>query len=417
MTTHSTFTETRALLQHLTSQIPPNLRETEKQRFIHHRLLTSLSPEEHLLLKSYFDFFLREMRQLGASDIELGGWGSGNYIWLRKAGKKFPVKEFGEFTLNEFNILILSILMESQREFLLNRLSFDFSYTIIEPDETLLRYRACIYFELGDLAMNARAIETVIPSYETYGFHSNVTKMLSLRYSKEGLVLITGITGSGKSTTLEAIIDLNNRSIQAHIVVIARPIEYVHKSQKCIIRHREVGMDTHSFKHGTIEALRQDPDIIIIGEMRDPETIMTALEAADSGHKVFSTLHTYSATESIARILGEVPPAEQNRVRHRLAEILRCVISQRLVPNMNNELILAKEVMIVTPPIKAAIHNNNIEEIYQMISEGGEYGMHTLEQDLKRLYLSKQITLKTAINYSNNKRRMEQLLKLVGGNR
>ena len=413
MVTQDSIIEARTLLQQLASQIPPNVRETEKQFFIHNQILAKLSPEEQLLLKGYFEFFLKEMRKMGASDIEFGGWGSGNHIWLRKMGEKFPVKEFGTFSLHEFDILIQSILLGYQREFLFKRLSFDFSYTIVEPEETFLRYRACVYFEMGDLAMNVRAIETVIPPYESYGFHPNVTRMLSLRYSKEGLVLITGITGSGKSTTLEAIIDLNNRSINAHIVVIARPIEYIHKSKKCIIRHREVGMDTHSFKDGTIEALRQDPDIIIIGEMRDPDTIMTALEAADSGHKVFSTLHTYSATESIARILGEVSPAEQDRVRHRLAEILRCVISQRLVPGVQKELILAKEIMLMTPPIKAAIHNANIEEIYQMISEGGKYGMQTLEQDLRQLYLARKITLETAMNFANNKRRMEQLLKIA----
>ncbi|RKY64725.1 MAG: twitching motility protein PilT, partial [Candidatus Latescibacterota bacterium] len=178
-------------------------------------------------------------------------------------------------------------------------------------------------------------------------------------------------------------------------------------------RHREVGRDVKSFRDGTIEALRQDPDIIVIGEMRDPETIMTALEVTDSGHKVFSTLHTASAVESIDRIIAEVPPMEQDRVRNRLADVLLCVISQKLVPSLDGKRVLAKEVMLSTPSIKAAIKNNNTSEIYQMIAESNELGMITMEQDLRRLYLEGKISRETAMNYANNKRRMAELLSTV----
>jgi len=174
-----------------------------------------------------------------------------------------------------------------------------------------------------------------------------------------------------------------------------------------------VGRDTTSFKQGTIEALRQDPDIIIIGEMRDPDTIMAALEVADSGHKVFSTLHTSSATESIDRIIAEVPTIEQDRVRSRLADVLRVVLSQKLVPSVSGEQVLAKEVMVMTPSMRAAIKNNNTNEIYQMISEGQEWGMMTLEQDLARLFFERKINADTAVNFANNKRRVQQILKLV----
>jgi twitching motility protein PilT len=258
-----------------------------------------------------------------------------------------------------------------------------------------------------------RAIDSKIRPYEGYQFHPNVTKMLSLEHSKDGLNLVTGITGSGKSTTLDAIVDLNNRQINAHVIIIASPVEYIHNSKKCIIRHREVGLDTTSFKNGTIEALRQDPDIIIIGEMRDPDTIMAALEVADSGHKVFSTLHTSSATESLDRIIGEVNPSEQERVRVRLADLLRCVVSQKLVPGLDGRLLLAKEVLIMTPSTKAAIRNKNLSEIYQMISEAEKLGMITMEQDLRRLYRERKISLETALNYANNKRRMQQILKMA----
>jgi twitching motility protein PilT len=201
--------------------------------------------------------------------------------------------------------------------------------------------------------------------------------------------------------------------VDGHVVIIASPIEYVHKSDRCIIRHREVGRDVLSFKEGAIQSLRQDPDIIIIGEMRDPDTIMTALEITDSGHKVFSTLHTASAVETIDRIIGEVPPIEQERVRNRLADTLTCVISQKLIPSLDGKLTLSKEVLVMIPSTRAAIKNNNTGEIYQMMAESGDLGMMTLEQDLKRLYMQKKISLENAFVAANNKRRFQQLMNLT----
>ena len=167
----------------------------------------------------------------------------------------------------------------------------------------------------------------------------------------------------------------------------------MHKSNVSMIKHREVGRDVLSFKEGVIQALRQDPDIIVIGEMRDPDTIIAALEVTDTGHKVFSTLHTSSAVESIDRIVAEIHPTEQERVRNRLADVLISVVSQKLVPSIDGKRVLAKEVLIVTPSVKAAIKNNNTSEIYMMINQGSQSGMITMEQDLKRLYLKKKITL------------------------
>ena len=177
-----------------------------------------------------------------------------------------------------------------------------------------------------------------------------------------------------------------------------------------MVRHREVGRDVTTFKNGAVQALRQDPDIIVIGELRDPETIMTTLEITDSGHKTFGTLHTSSAMESIERILGEVPTDEQNRVRSRLADVLTGVISQKLIPSLDGKRVLAKEVLLVTPSVRAAIRNDNVNEIYQMLSEGSEKGMITMEQDLKRLYDEGKISKEEAINNANNKKRLYQLL-------
>jgi twitching motility protein PilT len=237
--------------------------------------------------------------------------------------------------------------------------------------------------------------------------------MMSHTYIKHGLSLVTGITGSGKSATLDSIIDAHNKIDPAHIVIIASPIEYVHKSNVSIIKHREVGRDVATFKDGVTQALRQDPDIIVIGEMRDPETILAALEVTDTGHKVFSTLHTSSAVESIDRIIAEIHPNEQERVRNRLADVLISVVSQKLVPSLDGKRVMAKEVLLVNANVKAAIKNNNTSEIYLMINQGSQQGMITMEQDLKRLYLSKKISFDTAITYANNKTRIQQNLTAV----
>lgn len=403
----------KKLLQDLKNKVPASLFSLDKEQFIGHELIEKTSDSDKVVLRNLINSFLGEMRKRGASDIDFGGMGSRNMVWFRIHGEKIPVAELGTYEINEFDILIQSILLHSQREELYENRNVDFSYTFRHENSQIYRNRANVAFDLNALSLNMRAIETRTRKFDSYGFHQHVAKNLHLQYTKEGLILVTGITGSGKSTTLDAIVDLNNATMNAHIIIIASPIEFVHTPKKCIIRHREVGRDTTSFKQGTIEALRQDPDIIIIGEMRDPDTIMSALEVADSGHKVFSTLHTSSAVESIDRIIAEVPNIEQDRVRSRLADVLRVVMSQKLVPTITGERVLAKELMVMTPSIRAAIKNNNTNEIYQMISEGSQWGMTTIEQDLTRLYFERKISVDTAVNYANNKRRIQQLLKLV----
>jgi len=203
---------------------------------------------------------------------------------------------------------------------------------------------------------------------------------------------------------------MNNHGNSGHIVIIGNPIEYVHESDKCIIRHREIGDDVLSFNEGTYQALRQDPDIIVVGEMRDSGTIVTVLEVTDSGHKVFTTLHTSTAVDSIHRIIAEFPPNEQNRVRMRLADTLKVIISQKLVPGKDGKLIMCKEILSVDASIQSAIRNKNIGEIYQMITEGKRSGMITMEQDLLHNFRIGKITQETALNFANNKKRMTHLL-------
>jgi twitching motility protein PilT len=375
-------------------------------------MLENMPDDQRFDLKELFNSFLRKMRDNQASDIDFGGFGSQGKVWYRIFGDKRPDDTLGTFTQDEASFLIQNILSERQRQYFYDKRNIDFSYTLVEEGRTF-RFRADAYFDLEEVALNMRAINDVIRPIGELTFHPKVLDIFSLAHTKDGLILITGITGSGKSTTLDSIIDMNNHTVNGHIVIIGSPIEYVHKSDKCIIRHREVGRDTLSFKDGAVEALRQDPNIVMIAEMRDADTILTALEITDSGHKVFSTLHTGSAVESIDRIVAEVPEVEQERVWQRLADVLRCVVSQKLVPSLDGKRVLAKEVLVASPSVRAAIKNKNTSEIYQMIAEGSDLGMITMEQDLKRLYMQRKISRDNAINYANNKRRMEQLLQMI----
>jgi twitching motility protein PilT len=404
--------EARRLLKELASQLPQTVTGLERQMMIGD-VLARMDDGDKQKLKALLNYFLLRMLSNNASDIDMGGYGSQGSVWFRIFGSKKPDKCLGQYAPDEMNYLIQSVMGERQRAFLYENRNLDFSYMLYLENGEFRRFRADGYFDLDQLALNMRAINNSIRPYKNLELHANVTRMLSLAGTKEGLCLVTGITGSGKSSTLDAIIDANNHAVDAHIVIIASPIEYVHRSDRCIIRHREVGRDVLGFKDGAVQALRQDPDIIMIGELRDPETILTALEITDSGHKVFSTLHTASSVESIDRIIGETPPNEQERVRNRLADTLRCVMSQKLIPSLDGKRVLAKEVMLGIPSVRAAIKNNNTGEIYQMISEGTEGGMITMEQDLKRLYLQKKISLENALNYANNKRRIQQLLQVT----
>jgi len=404
--------EAKTLLKNLASQLPSTVVGLERQMMIGDNL-ARMDEGDKEKLRSLLNHFLQKMFTINASDIDMGGYGAQGGVWYRVYGTKKPDKSLGTFAPDEMNFLIQSVIGERQRAFLYENRNLDFSHMLFNEAGDFRRFRADAYFDLDQLALNMRAINNTVRPYKMLELHQNVTRVLSLAGTKEGLCLVTGITGSGKSSTLDAIIDANNHSVDAHIVIIASPIEYVHRSDRCIIRHREVGRDVLSFKEGAIQALRQDPDIIMIGELRDPETILTALEITDSGHKVYSTLHTASAVESIDRIIGETPPAEQERVRNRLGDTLRCVMSQKLIPSLDGKRVLAKEIMLGLPSVRAAIKNNNTGEIYQMISEGLEGGMCTMEQDLKRLYMQKKISLENAINYANNKRRIQQLLQVA----
>lgn len=403
----------KEILSKFASRIPATYLGPERVRYLVEHL-NEISVNDKLILIKLMNRILSTMIERSASDIELGGYGTADHVWFRIYGKKSRVKDLPQLNTDEASLLILALLNEQQCQLLLEKRNLDFSYTFMyDVENKNVRFRADAYFDLDSLALNMRSISATTRPLASLDFHPNAVKAMSHNYIKFGLSLITGITGSGKSTTLDSIIDYHNKFDPAHIVIVAAPIEYVHTSIVSIIRHREVGRDVRSFKEGVIQALRQDPDIIVIGEMRDPETIMAALEVTDTGHKVFSTLHTSSAVESLDRIIAEVNPSEQERVRNRLADVLISITSQKLVPSMDGKRVLAKEVLLVTPSVKAAIKNDNTGEIYMMINQGTQQGMITMEQDLLRLFKARKISKESALNYSNNKTRMLQLLKAV----
>lgn len=402
--------EEKRILEGFCRNIPEALFGPDRVHYILENV-DKIKENEKILLRKFYNKLLVNMLEKDASDIELGGHGNVGYVWMRIYGNKERVKEIPQFTHDESALVIANLLNVNQREQLARKRNLDFSYTFLyERRNTNVRFRSDTYFDLDTLTLNMRAINQTIRPLSSLDFHPNIVRALSHGYIKFGLSLITGITGSGKSTTLDSIVDHHNKVDPCHIIIIAAPIEYVHTSNVSLIKHREVGRDVLSFKDGIVQALRQDPDIVVVGEMRDPDTIMAALEITDTGHKVFSTLHTSSAVESIDRIIAECDPAEQERVRNRLADVLISVVSQKLVPSLDGKRVLAKEVLLVTPSVKAAIKNNNTSEIYMMINQGGAQGMITMEQDLKRLYLAKKISLETAITYANNKTRIQQIL-------
>ena len=390
--------------------MPDSCRGQRRLRYLA-KQTDQLSPEKSNSLRALAEHFIRRTLELDASDMDLGGRACDGNIWYRVEGEKRREEEFGAYDPLETDILVFNLLNDKQTRQLLDEGATDFSYRLeVEENDRPRRFRATAYSDYDHAALNMRAISEEIFPLDTLGFHPKIQKGMMFRHVRDGLTLITGVTGSGKSTTLDAIIDANNEDYPGHIVVIADPIEYMHEPKESIVRHREVGKDVVTFKDGITQALRQDPDIVVIGEMRDPETIQAALEVTDSGHKVFSTLHTSSAMETIDRIVAEVPTDEQERVRHRLADVLRCVVSQKLLPKIGGGRQLAKEVLWVDASARAAIKNDNVGEVYQMMWQGGKQGQTTLEQDLYKLVRKRKIEPETAMDYANNKKRLRRLM-------
>lgn len=281
--------------------------------------------------------------------------------------------------------LIFSILDEDQKQILLKDKEFDFSFAFGD----LGRFRVNAFHERGNLAAALRLITNEILTIEQLGLPPIVNKFADY---PRGLVLVTGPTGSGKSTTLAAMIHKINEERSAHIITIEDPIEYTHKSMKSVIVQREVHYDTYSFSAALRSALREDPDVVLVGEMRDLETIASAITIAETGHLVFATLHTNSAAQSIDRMVDVFPPHQQPQIRSQLSNILAAIVSQRLVPTIGGGRVAAAEIMVATPAVRNIIREGKTHQLDAVIQTGAEFGMQSMDKTLVNLVHAGTIT-------------------------
>lgn len=338
---------------------------------------------------------LKVAMKANASDIHIK---AGLPPVFRIYGRLVPLKDGARLTPEDVNKIAMSIMNPGQREKFKQNNELDLSYGV----PGLGRFRVNVFQQRGTTGIVFRVIPFAIQNFEQL----NLPKVMEkLAMEERGLILCTGTTGSGKSTTLAAMVDYINSNKTAHIITIEDPIEYLFRDKRSIVNQREVGVDTPSFASGLRAALRQDPDVILVGEMRDFETIETALTAAETGHLVLSTLHTLDATESINRIVSVFPPYQQKAVRLQLASVLKAVISQRLVPRADGKgRVPAVEIMIATARIKELIiEKERTREIPDAIAKGyTTYGMQTFDQSLLSLLRKNLITYEEALRQASN---------------
>jgi twitching motility protein PilT len=335
--------------------------------------------------------YLRRMVEAGGSDLHVK---ANSVVRARINGDIVPLS--GEILSKEDALLFAKELLRTRFPELVEKKELDLVY----PFDENTRFRINIFFQMEGISAVFRLIPVKILSVDELKLPEVVHTFAEM---ERGLVLVTGVTGSGKSTTLAALIDEINWKRRKHIITIEDPIEFVHKDRKCIINQRSVGQDTISFGHALRAALREDPDIILVGEMRDMETIEIALHAADTGHLVFSTLHTLDAKETVNRIISVFPPTEQNRVRMTLASVLKGVISQRLIPTVEGKRVAALEILVRTARIEQLIAENRDVEIPDTIAEGKElYKSQTFDQGILDLYLAGRISREDAFAYATS---------------
>ncbi|MGB9814082.1 MAG: type IV pilus twitching motility protein PilT [Thermovenabulum sp.] len=312
---------------------------------------------------------------------------------LRVNGELVALSGEEIFTVSELEEIVLNVLKTEQIQKFRENGEIDFAYSI----HGLGRFRVNLFMQRGTPAFAIRIIPDRIPSFEELQIPPILKKFALL---EKGLIIVTGPTGSGKSTTLAAIIDFINSQKNCHIVTIEDPIEYLHRHNKSIIHQREVGEDTKSFDRALISALREDPDVIMIGEMRDLNTMASAITAAETGHLVMSTLHTSSAIGAIERIVDIFPPHQQNQIRVQLSDILACVIAQRLLPRADGKgRIAAFEILVATPAVKNLIREGKTHQLLSAMQTGAKFGMQTMEQSLQKLLEGGLISKEVFENY------------------
>ncbi|MGZ8547383.1 MAG: type IV pilus twitching motility protein PilT [Sulfuricurvum sp.] len=350
--------------------------------------------------------YLRRMVDAGGSDLHVKANG---VVRARVNGEIIPLS--GEILSKDDALIFAKELLRTRFSELVEKKELDLVY----PFDENTRFRINIFFQMEGVSAVFRLIPVKILTIDELDLPNVIHTFTQI---ERGLVLVTGVTGRGKSTTLAALINEINLTKRKHIITIEDPIEFVHKDRKCIINQRSVGQDTHSFGSALRAALREDPDIILVGEMRDMETIEIALHAADTGHLVFSTLHTLDAKETVNRIVSVFPSTEQNRVRMTLAAVLKGVISQRLIPTVDGKRTAALEILVRTARIEQLIAENRDYEIPDTIAEGKElYGSQTFDQGILDLYLTGRISRNDALAYATSssdlKLKMEGLAGVV----
>jgi twitching motility protein PilT len=328
---------------------------------------------------------------------------------IRIDGKMIPL-QLPPMTASETKQLIYSVLTDAQKGRFEEKLELDFSFGV----KGLARFRANIFFQRGAVAGAFRTIPWEIRSFRDLGLPEVVTTLCE---KPRGLVLVTGPTGSGKSTTLAAMLDKVNAERHEHIVTIEDPIEYLHSHKKCVVNQRELHADTHSFPNALRSALRQDPDVVLIGEMRDLETIESALRIAETGHLTFATLHTNSASQTINRIIDVFPPHQQSQVRAQLSLVLEGILCQSLLPRANGHgRVLAMEILVPNAAIRNLIREDKVHQIYSAMQVGqGKFGMQTFNQSLASLYFRKLITQQVALSLSSNPDELQDMMNRGAG--
>jgi twitching motility protein PilT len=348
-------------------------------------VVPSRSTTEQVLLSHDISLVdvLTVMLDRAASDLHLT---ANAHPTIRLSGSLVALDEFPVLTAPVIQRVMFSILTQAQREKFEEDLELDFAYSL--PGRA--RFRVNLYRQRDAVGAAFRVIPFEIRSLETLGLQSSIGNFAAL---PRGFVLVTGPTGSGKSTTLAALVDLANRTRSDHIMTVEDPIEFLHKHKSCIVNQREVGEDTWSFSNALKHVLRQDPDIILVGEMRDLETIQVALTAAETGHLVFATLHTQDAAQTIDRIIDVFPPHQQQQVRQQLAMSLQGVVCQTLCKRSDTQgRVVASEVLVVTPAVRNLIREGKTHQIYSVMQAGAAHGMHTLDQSLAELVKNRMIS-------------------------
>ncbi len=344
---------------------------------------------------------LSVVKERGASDLHLK---VGNHPILRVNGKLHHLLDLPALTADGAQALIESMMTPEQIQVFRERLEMDFAYSV----PGISRFRVNVFQQRGSWGAAVRAIPMGVPTMEELGLPDVARRFAGL---PRGLVLVTGPTGSGKSTTLAAMINYVNQNRAVHIMTVEDPIEYLHKDVKSVINQREVGMDTLSFANALRHVLRQDPNVILIGEMRDLETISTAITAAETGHLVFATLHTQSAAQTVDRIIDVFPPHQQSQIRTQLSVALEGVVCQALVPLASGQgRVAAIEVMVANGAIRNLIREGKTFQIPSALMSGSKEGMQSLNQALRTLVEQKKITYEDAVSKATSERELAQLL-------